>query len=439
MRKLNLTLIKRLRGFQMIDSSIQYIQKKIKRYVDLDLLYYSKNGFWIGLQQIVMIITGLALSVVFTRMSTQETYGYYQYVLAVLAIISIVSIPGLNSSVIQSVARGYHGDYNKSVRFSFLWSLIGIPALLIIGLYYYHHNPVLGASFMMSSIFFPFFYAPNTWNSFLLGQARFNLSIKYSLIQSIINTLSIISTILIFPNNLPLIITVYLFSYSIFNIYWYRRSQRLITNNNIDKESVPYGCFLTKINILNIVTNQLDKILIGVFLTPVDLAVYGVGTALASKFYDFFKSLLSMVTVKSPQKNILKTKNLIFVFIAFTIITTFLYILFPIVIPLLYTTKYSNSISLSQIVILFLPVYVLALLYKSHLVFFLRDKSILIKESMLLAILRVVTMIPLLIFFKMIGLAVSVGLQHVIEIILLYYFFSLKKLPSGAPRLKPQL
>ena len=85
-------------------------------------------------------------------MVTREVFGEYQFVLSVLAIISILSIPGLNISLIRSVARGYEGDYKKVVKVSFKWSLLGVPVLLMVGSYYYlHQRQLLGIALMISS------------------------------------------------------------------------------------------------------------------------------------------------------------------------------------------------------------------------------------------------------------------------------------------------
>lgn len=146
---------------QKTQEKIFILSRKYGRKFGLDLPYFVKNGFWVILRQGVGAITGLALSVAFARLATQEVFGQYQFILSILSIVSILSIPGLNTSIIRSAARGCDGDYKEVVRVSFIWSLLGVPALLIIGGYYYiYQSHPLGIALMISSIFFRFFTLP---------------------------------------------------------------------------------------------------------------------------------------------------------------------------------------------------------------------------------------------------------------------------------------
>ena len=212
-----------------INNCIEQISKKIS----INLEYYLKNSFWIGLRQFTEITMSLGLSMVFVRLTTKEVFGQYQFILSILSILSIVSIPGLNTSVIQSTARSYEGNYKKAVKTKFLWSLLGIPMLLIMGGYYYiYQNRILGIALMITSVFFPFLYAPGIWDSFFQGKERFDLSTQYASIQSAINAIVMIATLFLFKNNLLAIILVYLISLAIFNILWFRKSLKYIKNSN---------------------------------------------------------------------------------------------------------------------------------------------------------------------------------------------------------------
>jgi O-antigen/teichoic acid export membrane protein len=179
--------------FSNLQSKIYLWSREYGQKIGLDLPYFIKNGSWMALKQAVELITAIAPLVVFSRLVDPAIFGEYQYFLSILAIMSIVSLPGLNVSVLRSVSRGYDGDYQKAVRMSFLWSLIGVPSLFLLGVYYFLvDRSGLGISLMISSIFFPFFYAPNTWNYFLQGKEKYNILLRFFSVQAAFNALSII-------------------------------------------------------------------------------------------------------------------------------------------------------------------------------------------------------------------------------------------------------
>ena len=180
---------------KIYDFSLLYGKK-----LGLDLPYFVKNGFWMTLRQIVILLSGMAVSIIFARIASKDIYGNYQLFISIFSIVSILSIPGLNNSIVNSVSRGNDGDYSVVVKKSFFWSLIGIPVLLILGAFYFHINKSLGISLMVSSIFFPFYYAPNTWNAFLQGKRKYSLISIYSSVQSVANALATILVILFYRN-----------------------------------------------------------------------------------------------------------------------------------------------------------------------------------------------------------------------------------------------
>lgn len=306
---------------------IYIISKKYGKRMGFDLPYFIKNGFWVAIRQIIGTMSGLALSIAFARLATQEILGQYQLILSILSVASILSLPGLNTALTQSAARGYDGDYRKVVKISFLWSLLGVPALLLVGGYYYlYQSHVLGLALMVSSVFFPFFYAPNTWDSFLQGKSRFDISTKYSSIQAIINTIATIGIIFFSRNSLFPILIAYLLSYTFFNGYYYLKSLKYIENEKMSPDTIRYGWFLTKINILGIISENLDRIIVGAFISPSSLAIYYVISFIplkikdaAKPFFNIFLPKLSLLEeniieiIKNKKKIIFKFLFLIFI------------------------------------------------------------------------------------------------------------------------------
>ena len=249
---------------------LEAIKKKINEYsrkYQLDLAYVVRNEFWVYLRYGVSLVIGLAVSIIFARLAPKEVYGQFNFIMAILGTVSIVSIPGLNTAVARSTALGNEGNYKQAVKTKFLWSLIGIPALLGVGAYYYYYGTqIIGICLMVSSIFFPLMNAPNAWDSFLAGKRRFDLSSIYGNIQSVVNAAAMIAVLLLNASNLLLIIITYLVTTAFLHCLFYFRSLKHIENQVKDSECIKYGYFLTGTGVIGVISGYLDKIMIGTLL-----------------------------------------------------------------------------------------------------------------------------------------------------------------------------
>lgn len=383
-------------------------------------LYFFRKSAWVGMRQTITMITSLTLSIAFARLISQEVYGQYQLILSFLSLVSIASIPGLNTSIIRSTARKFDGDYKKAVNISFKWSVFfGIPAILLFGAYYLIRDNPIGYIFFLVAPFFPFLYAPNTWDSFFQGKERFDIAAKFTIIRSVLSTIFLVSIIFIFRDNLLLIVLAYLILNSFFNTFFYHKSKKYISNEREDKETISYGWFVTKINTLSLLASNLDKLIIATFIGPAALAVYAIGTTFSKKILNFFKNFLAIATPTIARKNTVSLKYYSIIFLLSSIVSIALYFLFPIIIPFFFSEKYTSSVELSQIIIIFLPLYIINTLYSNHFLFYKKNKKVLALNSILSPTIKIILMIPLLYFFDIKGLAFLVGFQNIINILTL--------------------
>jgi O-antigen/teichoic acid export membrane protein len=387
----------------------------------IDWKYFIKNSFWVGIRQIITLAVGLLVSVAFTRLVTKELYGSYELILSILSLISITAISGLNPAIIRAVARGYEGGYPKAVKISFLWSFLGSAIVFIIGGFYFlYQSEVVGIVLLASSIFFPFLYGLSHWEAFFSGQERFDLATKFSALQAIISGLATAFVIFLFPDKLIIIALAHFLLSSGFNILFYKKSLFFLKNRKTEKGTISYGYFLTKINVLSMVANHLDKIIVGVFLGPQELAIYAIGVNFSKKILDLIKSFFSIATPKIAKKNTVNKQNYFKIFALFSIFAIGAYFISPSIILFLFSENYSNSIILSQIVLLFMPFYALNLLYKNHILFYLKNKKTLLLESIIFPLIIILLTAPLLYFFKIKGLAFIFGARSAINLLTLY-------------------
>lgn len=326
--------------------------KKYEGKIGIDLPYFVKNGFLMTLRQAVDLSVGMVLFIVFARVATKEALGYYQYVISVFAVAVIISIPGLNISILRNVSRGYDGEYISSVKKSFVWSLLGIPVIFLLGVYYYiFQDSVLGIILMASSAFFPFYFAPNTWSYFLQGKEKYGKLNLYASIQSSATALITILVIYLSKSNALAITIIYLFSFSLFGIIFYYKSLKYIENDKSGGDALSYGWFLTKINFFNFIAENADKVIIGSVLSPALLAVFTIISSLPFKLRLVVKSIFSVAFPKMSQDsfkmiNFFKSKEgkrlFVLSFIFMLIIGTIYYFVVEPVSRLLFGEKYSG-------------------------------------------------------------------------------------------------
>ena len=342
--------------FERVKTKINEYEKRYQ----LDISYIIKNEFWVYLRRGITLGGGLAVSVAFARLASKEVLGQYNFILALLAIFSVLSIPGLNTAVLRSVARGREGTYKAAVKTSFLWSLLGIPALLGAGGYYYYYSaPIIGICLMMSSVFFPFIHAPNMWNSFFQGKRRFDLTAKYGSIQSSVNAAAIIGVLFLNPAHLVLIVVINLITNSLLACFFYLRSQRYVENKAVDNECKRYGYFLTSASIVWTLGNNIDKVLLGILLGAPDLAIYSIAKGIPDRIRLLLKPSWSPFMPKFSQDSIemeeiqRKMKRLILPIVLATLGGSLLYWFFiDDIILLLFSSKYMESTTYARMLLL---------------------------------------------------------------------------------------
>jgi len=400
-----------------IEKVFIFLENKIK----IDIRYFLKNGSWIFFRQIIVICCNFAVIVIFTRFATQEIYGEYQFILAVFGILSIFSLPGFNAAIVKVAAKGIHGNYKESIHLSFIWCFLAIPVSFLIGCYFlYLENVTLAVTLMICSILSPFFYGLNSWEFFLQGQSKFSLVAKYSIVQAIVNALATIIVLLIQQNNIILISIVYFFSNSLFNIFYYLKSLKYVNNQKKSNSIIKYGFFLTKINIIGIIAAHIDKICIGLFLSSSQLAIYSIGILFTSKLNEVSKSMLWVTVPKQIKSKILPRIIYVKLFIISTMVMLIGLFFIQLIIPLIFTEKYTSSIFLSIISMIFYPFFIVLIVYKDQIIFN-ENKIILTKESIITPIVKILLVIILLPVFKIAGLAFIYGFQYLLSLLILLY------------------
>jgi O-antigen/teichoic acid export membrane protein len=332
----------------------QAIQNKLQ----IDVKYFLKNGTWSSLVQFTQMVSGIVIAMVLTRVLTQELYGYYGFLFSIFSLLGLLSITEMARSVFRSSAKGEAGNLAEIFWFRFKWSLLGTAIMIGLGVWYFHQaNDILGWGFLVLSLFFPFYFAPGMWKSFLEGEKNFKTSFYYYLVVSLFKTVATILAAYFYRDYVVAIIFFSLASFCLVNIYFYLKVLKKAKKHKVSKETIDYGFYLTKMSFLANVANYFDRMLLGFFMAPSIFAVYSIALVPSETFGGFLKALLNTTipkfidagyerSIKKMFKTLKWILPLLVVGIFIAIVCT------PYAILFVFTPKYEQSILWAQIMLL---------------------------------------------------------------------------------------
>lgn len=223
--------------------------EKISKKVGLNIDYFLKNGFWVGLRYAFLALSGLLLSVSFTHLSNKEFLGQYQFILSFLSFLSLFALPGLNLAALKAVTQSKEAAIIKAVRLSFLSGIIATPILAGWGIYeiLFNSQIILGWSFVLAGVIFPFFNAPNTWYVYFEGKSLFKEVSLRMIGMNIITTLALILGLLLHVN-IIIVLLIYLLSNLILHWIFYFEVVGRINNLVPDEQNeldIKYGIYVS--------------------------------------------------------------------------------------------------------------------------------------------------------------------------------------------------
>ncbi|MCF6240437.1 MAG: oligosaccharide flippase family protein [Bacteroidales bacterium] len=344
-----------------IRRKIYNVSKDIGDRLGFDLPYFVENGFWMVLNQGVSMLAGLATSVLFARYFTQEVYGEYQFILSVVAFFSFFSIPGLNPALIRSVAKGFDGDFELSVKQAVKYSFVGSLFILAIAIYYFFKNEhSIAYALIFSALSFPLLFSFDKWMALLKAKEKFEIFAKQSILMTVGKTFLIVLSIFLFPDYLLPVVISYLLGSSFFNIVLYLKNKKQLENKKTANDTLKYDGFITKLSILNTLVSHFDKILIGI-LDIKALAVYSIALGLINIIKNFIKSVTAITFPKFAKHNIrISFFQKIIIFIAGLVLSLILYFIADNLVQLLYTEKYLSSAGYFKIFVWIIPLFLIS-------------------------------------------------------------------------------
>ncbi len=251
-----------------------------ERLLKTDIRYLLKGGSWLSLGQGVAMLSGFFLSVAFANLVPKEVFGNYKFVFSLAGLFGTFSLTAMGTAVTQAVARGFDGALLQGIRVSLRWSILSVGITLSAALYYFlQGNEIIGFSLLIVSVFAPLIAAMNLSFSFLKGKKDFRRDTMFGILLSIVPPIAIIG-VLLFSENIPLIIAAYFVPVVFLSYLAYRQTIRIYRPTDVvDPETPRYGRSLSVMSILGRVASYVDKILLFHFLGAAPLAVYSFAIA----------------------------------------------------------------------------------------------------------------------------------------------------------------
>ena len=343
-----------------LKSKLYNILRRSEKYTKTDMVYFTKGSFWMTLGQIISSASSFLLAIAFAKLLPKETYGVYKYILSIVGILNIFTLSGINTAIIQAVARKYEGSFIPAIKMKIYWGMLGsLVGLVLAGYYYFQGNIALTISFLIVSVFLPFMDSFTLYDSLLSGKKLFRVSVNYGIISQVI-AVAILIISLFFTKNLFLILIAYFLPWTIMRFIFFKITlNKFPPNKNQDSQTISYGKHLSFTGIIGTVATYLDRLLIFHYLGAVEVAIYSIAIAPPDQIKNLFKNIPTLAMPKLAQRSFkeidaLLYKRLIYLFLAglamvgmyFILAPYFFKIFFP---KYLESIFYSKALSLSII------------------------------------------------------------------------------------------
>jgi O-antigen/teichoic acid export membrane protein len=224
---------------------------------------------------------------------SKQEVGYMSFGLALIGSFGFLKLAGFGIASVGSMSRGYMGVYRKS----FVWQLKGRLLLFCILMgstlvikWRYTGNQAFFLIMLVLAVMAPWMDVDN-WKDYLISKRRFGLLFSISVTVALLSLFVLIflgliggsAPIIIAGKYLPLVVSGALISAWVF--WKYHNSE------DVEPRWVKYGLTRTSLSILGLVVSNIDKLLVGYFISFEALASVFFG----EKFYSISASVFKAI------------------------------------------------------------------------------------------------------------------------------------------------
>lgn len=339
--------------------------------------YFRSASSYLGLKLLIFSLAGLAGQYLLTHYLAVADYGLLVWIGTIIALLSPFGLPGISTSITGAVAKGFDGNFRRGTWLEMAGGTLGGLVLLGFAGYYWFwtHEITKALIFIVAGVLGPGLWL-DTHQCFWNGKKNFK-AIFWSTVPARLLQLLSTAVVLYYTSNLLWVFSMQQIIFVAANIgavLWIIRDKN--TNKNLSNEYHSFGIYSTNLYWLGSVVAYLDKLIIGVFFGLESLAVFAVGELIYTYFYKTPASLLSQVflprlaemEVKQAARWVRDRQK--FLIIVTVLIVTLIGIAIPYVYPILFSTKYTDSVFYAYLfmgcIVLGAPTLLSGTLLKAH-------------------------------------------------------------------------
>jgi len=397
------------------------------------MVYLAKGGFWMSLNQAVIVVSAFVLSISFANLLPKEVYGNYRYLLSIVGIVTAFTLTGMNTSVMRSIAQGTEGSLKKAFIIQILWNsaIVNIICISFALFYFYNNNFLFAGSLLILGLLTPLLNAANTFSAYLVGKKEFSTLFFLNLIIQLSNIIAIISVLFITDNILILIATYFSVQTLLYLISYFYTVQTFPPNKEVDQTAIAYGFHLSLLSGLKVVAQHIDHFLTFLFLGPIAVAIYHFASAIPQQFEGLSKTLATLafpkIVERENNEKQLYNLKIVQLLLLFLIICIFYIVLAEFIFGLFFPS-YIESIIYSQIISLTI-VFSGPTTYLLNVLQARANKTNLYKYNIVTALIQIVLLATLTYSFGIWGLITARIISSVFNLIYIYYldFFAITK------------
>lgn len=231
-------------------------------------------------------IFGLITAICLTRALTVEEYGQYVYVLQLLGFFAFLAMPGMTTAVLQGAAKGFDEVLVSGTRRRLIFSLAGSIGIFGVVMWRW---PVLDDAMrimlLSAAVAFPAYVCISTYFYYLNGKRRYGMFALYYFLQS--GTICLCAVTAALLTHSFVVTTAAAIGGKILadTILYQVTLRRFVTPGAGDyPDALRVGWHLSLVSIIGCVSNNFDKLIVGMYISFEVLALYAIADMIAGQF-----------------------------------------------------------------------------------------------------------------------------------------------------------
>ena len=277
--------------------------RRSEKYFKTDMVYLAKGGFWVTAQFALSSLAGLLLFALLAHLLDAATFGIYRYVISLVGILGAFSLTAMTSAVTQAVSRGHERTLYSSIPLQLRWSLLSVLVGIIVSIYYlFNAHLILSAAVLIGIIGATIGAVFNTFIALYSGRKNFRALFLTTALITIVQY-SALASAAFFTHNIIILIATFFISGMVMNIVLYFAVTRLSPpRGESDHPSLEFGKKMSFLNIIGLISNNIDSVIVFHYLGAADLAIYAIAMIIPEKLRGVSKLAMPLMLPKLTEK-----------------------------------------------------------------------------------------------------------------------------------------